>query len=179
RAAKVKVTEDYYGYRLKTHDEVLGFYNLELPPLEFETVALWFELPVDLKTHILEQEQDLAGGLHAAEHALIAMTPLIAMCDRWDIGGFSTVAFGDTQQASIVIYDAFPGGIGIAEKCFERFETLVAFTQELLKDCPCESGCPSCVQSPKCGNNNEPLDKQIALLILKELLWRFQDPKKE
>ncbi|MFQ5977777.1 MAG: DEAD/DEAH box helicase [Candidatus Heimdallarchaeota archaeon] len=178
RAAKVKVTENYYGYRLKTHDEVIGFQNLELPPLEFETVALWFDLPEDLKTHILEQKGDLAGGLHATEHALIAMTPMIAMCDRWDIGGFSAAAFafGNSPQASILIYDAFPGGIGIAEKCFERFEMLVSVTQELIKDCACASGCPSCIQSPKCGNNNQPLNKQIALLILKELLWRFQDP---
>jgi DEAD/DEAH box helicase domain-containing protein len=176
KAGKVKVTEKFYAYRTKTFDEVIDFVNLDLPPLEFETVAIWFELPEDLRTHILEQGRDLAGGLHAAEHALIAMTPMIAMCDRWDIGGFSTVSFGESQKASIFIYDAFPGGIGIAEKSFERFETLVTITQQLIQDCPCVGGCPSCIQSPKCGNQNEPLDKQIALLILKEILWRLKDP---
>ncbi|MHA2494709.1 MAG: DEAD/DEAH box helicase [Candidatus Hodarchaeales archaeon] len=177
KVGKVKVTEEYYGYRLKTPEEIIDFQSLELPPLEFVTMALWFELPDDLTTHILDQELDLPGGLHAAEHALIAMIPMVAMCDRWDVGGFSSVAFAATQKATIFTYDAFPGGIGIAEKCFDRFQTLLETTLELVSECPCHEGCPSCIQSPKCGNNNDPLDKQISQLILKELLWRIREPE--
>ncbi|MHA2369572.1 MAG: Zn-binding domain-containing protein, partial [Candidatus Hodarchaeales archaeon] len=176
KMGKVKVTEEYYGYRIKSHDEVVGFVTLNLPPLEYETVALWLELPDDLKALIFDQERDLSGGLHAAEHVLIAMTPMIAMCDRGDIGGFSTVSFGTDEKSAIILYDIFPGGIGIVEKCFEQLETLMAAAQELIQDCPCERGCPSCIQSPKCGSNNEPLDKEIGLVILRELLWRLQNP---
>jgi DEAD/DEAH box helicase domain-containing protein len=175
RTGKAKVTENYYGYRIKTPDEVVGFVTLDLPPLEFETVALCLELPEELRTLILEQKHDLQGGLHAVEHALSAMSPMIAMCDRGDIGGFSTVSFGYEEKAAILVYDIFPGGIGIVEKCFEHIEKLVAATLELIQKCPCGKGCPSCIQSPKCGSNNEPLDKEISMVILRELLWRLQD----
>jgi len=113
---------------------------------------------------------DLAGGLHAVEHATIGLLPLFAMCDRWDIGGLSTPLHPDTDMPQVFLYDAFPGGVGIAEKGFDLLPDLWRATYEAVRDCPCRDGCPSCIQSPKCGNNNQPLDKLAALQILAELL---------
>jgi DEAD/DEAH box helicase domain-containing protein len=108
----------------------------------------------------------LLGTLHAAEHSLIALLPLWAMCDRWDIGGLSTNVHPQTGLPTIFVYDGHPGGVGITERGYERFEGWVADTARLLRGCPCQHGCPSCVQSPKCGNLNEPLDKAGALELL-------------
>jgi DEAD/DEAH box helicase domain-containing protein len=108
----------------------------------------------------------LPGAIHAVEHALIAILPLFAMCDRWDIGGLSTPAHSQTEQPTIFVYDGHAGGVGISRQGFERFPEWVRDAQKLIRDCPCESGCPSCIQSPKCGNWNEPLDKDAALRIL-------------
>ncbi|HLH14380.1 MAG TPA: DEAD/DEAH box helicase [Solirubrobacteraceae bacterium] len=112
----------------------------------------------------------LLGSLHATEHAQIAVLPLIAMCDRWDIGGLSTNAHPQTGCPTIFIYDGHPGGIGIARTAFARFEELCEDARRLIAGCPCKSGCPSCVQSPKCGNLNEPLHKAGALALLARLL---------
>ena len=101
----------------------------------------------------------LLGTLHASEHALIAMLPLWAMCDRWDIGGLSTNLHQDTGRPTIFVYDGHPGGVGITERGFEQFEGWVADTARMVAACPCHDGCPSCVQSPKCGNLNDMLDK--------------------
>jgi DEAD/DEAH box helicase domain-containing protein len=114
----------------------------------------------------------LLGALHAAEHSQIAVLPLLAMCDRWDIGGLSTNMHPQTGRPSIFIYDGHPGGIGISRRGYEEFETLVGDAHRLLADCPCESGCPSCVQSPKCGNLNEPLSKRGALELMARMLER-------
>jgi DEAD/DEAH box helicase domain-containing protein len=114
----------------------------------------------------------LLGTLHAAEHALIALLPLWAMCDRWDIGGLSTNVPPQTGRPTVFVYDGHPGGIGIAEHGFEEFEGWVADTERLLRGCPCADGCPSCVQSPKCGNLNDMLDKHGALTFLERLLAR-------
>ena len=112
----------------------------------------------------------LLGALHATEHAQIAVLPLIAMCDRWDIGGLSTNFHPQTGAPTIFIYDGHPGGIGIARTAFARFEELCEDARRLIAECPCASGCPSCVQSPKCGNLNEPLSKAGALTLLERLL---------
>ena len=166
---EVDVVERVTAYRVRRYDKTLGVHPLDLPPVEFETVALYFTLPEELEQQILDEGRDWAGGLHAAEHALIAMTPYHAMCDRWDVGGLSTPHHPDTNAATIFLYDGYPGGIGIAEKIFELFPELVRVTHELIRDCGCETGCPSCIYSPKCGNQNEPLDKQAALAILEFL----------
>ena len=113
---------------------------------------------------------DYAGGLHATEHAAIALLPLFALCDRNDIGGVSTTLHPDTGKPQIFIYDAYPGGIGIAEKGYELIDQLWEATLQVINDCPCIDGCPSCIQSPKCGNNNQPLDKRAAQMILKSLI---------
>ena len=113
--------------------------------------------------------QTLLGALHATEHAQIAVLPLIAMCDRWDIGGLSTNAHPQTGGPTIFIYDGHPGGIGITRRGFDEFERLVDDARRLIGECPCAAGCPSCVQSPKCGNLNEPLSKRGALELLRRL----------
>ena len=167
---EVEVTVDVVGFKKYRQftEEVIGEEPLDLPPITFPTVALWFDFPPQAISRIAEKELDFAGGLHAAEHAAIGILPLFALCDRNDIGGVSTPLHPDTGRAQIFIYDAYPGGIGIAEKGFEMIEELWQATLSVIAECPCEDGCPSCVQSPKCGNNNKPLDKAAARVILEE-----------
>jgi DEAD/DEAH box helicase domain-containing protein len=168
----VDVTNTVVGFkkRMQFTEEVIGEEPLDLPPLRFVTQALWFDLPEAAVERVAEDGLDFAGGLHATEHAAIAMLPLFALCDRNDIGGVSTPVHADTGKAQIFIYDAYPGGVGIAGKGFEMIEKLWAATLEAIEECPCQEGCPSCIQSPKCGNNNEPLDKKAALILLQGLL---------
>jgi len=155
---EVEVTTTVVGFRKKQQltEEVIGEEPLDLPPQHFPTIALWFDLPEKAVAQIDRRQLDVAGGLHAAEHAAIGILPLFALCDRNDIGGVSTPSHADTGKAQVFIYDGHPGGIGIAEKGFG----LVA------------EGCPSCIQSPKCGNNNKPLDKKAAEVLLEGLLRR-------
>jgi DEAD/DEAH box helicase domain-containing protein len=169
---EVEVTNNVVGFKkmLQYTEEVIGEEPLSLPPLEFPTVALWFDLPPETVQGLEKAGLDFAGGLHATEHAAIAMLPLFALCDRNDIGGVSTVLHPDTGRAQVFIYDAYPGGIGIAEKGFTLVEDLWRATLDVISECPCRDGCPSCIQSPKCGNNNKPLDKKAALVLLKGLL---------
>jgi len=169
---QVEVTVQVVGYKRKRQltEEVLGMEALDLPPHVFPTVAFWYDLASGTQALVEEQGLDLAGGLHAAEHASIGLLPLFALCDRNDIGGVSTPYHPDTGKAQVFIYDSYPGGVGIAEKGFELVEGLWQATLQLLEECPCAEGCPSCVQSPKCGNNNQPLDKKAAALLLRELL---------
>jgi DEAD/DEAH box helicase domain-containing protein len=167
----VVVTDQVVGYQKKSiqTQESLELVPLELPQTEFETEAVWF-LPEPWMLAGLEQMPRLLGSLHAAEHSLIALLPLWAMCDRWDIGGLSTNLHFQTGQPTIFVYDGHSGGVGIAERGFDVFEGWAEDTAKLLRGCPCERGCPSCVQSPKCGNLNEPLDKAGALTLLDRML---------
>jgi DEAD/DEAH box helicase domain-containing protein len=168
---QVRVTQQIIGYRRvqQFREELLGVEDLDLPAQTFDTVAVWWDVPPEILAQVKRQRLDVAGGLHAMEHAAISLLPLFAMCDRWDIGGLSTPYHPDTEAASVFLYDAFPGGVGIAEKGFDLLAELWQATYEAVRDCPCEDGCPGCIQSPKCGSNNEPLDKQAAILILAEL----------
>ena len=168
----VDVSNTVVGFKKKMQftEEVIGEEPLDLPTQRFFTQALWFDLPQGAVNRLTEAGLDFAGGLHAAEHAAIAMLPLFALCDRNDIGGVSTPFHPDTGKAQIFIYDAYPGGIGIADKGFEMITELWAATLKVIEDCPCQEGCPSCIQSPKCGNNNEPLDKKAAMILLRGLL---------
>jgi DEAD/DEAH box helicase domain-containing protein len=171
---EVAYAETVLGYQRKSlrDHEVIDFETLDLPTVEFSTRALWYELDELISAEAFPPEL-LLGALHALEHGQIAVLPLIAMCDRWDIGGLSTNAHPQTGGPTIFIYDGHPGGVGITLRGYDEFERLVADAQRLIGECPCRSGCPSCVQSPKCGNLNEPLSKRGAL----ELLRRLQAPR--
>lgn len=186
----VEVNEQYVGYKIMKYDEVIGMERLDLPLLNFKTMGFWFIVPEGTKEKIWEErkknkdikeklkdrsEEDLkrevfAGGLHGIEHAMIGIMPFHVMCDRWDIGGVSTPDHPNTNKPTVFIYDGFEGGIGLAEKAFELITEIVKMTYELVRDCKCEDGCPACIYSPKCGNENKPLDKKGTILILKELL---------
>jgi DEAD/DEAH box helicase domain-containing protein len=166
---ELATTEIYHTYLTKTNDEIIKRTPLSLPHLSFSTVGLWFTIPEEIREEIEAQGLDFAGGLHAAEHAMIAMSPIFAMCDRWDIGGLSTPLHPDTGEATIFIYDGFEGGIGISETLHKNIRTLWQKTLELIENCECKDGCPSCIYSPKCGNENQPLDKKAAKIILKHL----------
>jgi DEAD/DEAH box helicase domain-containing protein len=167
----VIVTEQVVAYQRKRiqDGETIETVALDLPQTEFETEAIWF-VPEPPMLAGLEEMPRLLGSLHAAEHSLIALLPLWAMCDRWDIGGLSTNLHFQTGSPTIFVYDGHAGGVGITERGFEAFEGWAGDTARMLEGCPCDHGCPSCVQSPKCGNLNEPLDKTGALTVLQRML---------
>jgi DEAD/DEAH box helicase domain-containing protein len=167
---RVSVTEHVVAYQRKQirDQSTIATIQLDLPPTTFETEAIWY-LPTEEQLRGLDAMPTLLSTLHAAEHSMIALLPLWAMCDRWDIGGLSTNIHPDTGVPTVFIYDGHPGGVGITERGFERFEGWVADTAKMLHGCPCEHGCPSCVQSPKCGNLNEYLDKHGALTLLRRM----------
>jgi DEAD/DEAH box helicase domain-containing protein len=165
---EIDVTELVVGYERRTvsGQERIELVPLALPETTFSTEAIWY-LPEAYHLHDLEEMPRLLGTLHAAEHAMISLLPLWAMCDRWDIGGLSTNIHPQTGRPTVFIYDGHEGGVGIAERGFEQFEGWARDTAELLAGCPCPDGCPSCVQSPKCGNLNDLLDKAGALTFLR------------
>jgi DEAD/DEAH box helicase domain-containing protein len=166
----VSVMEEVVAFqrkRLSDH-EVIDLHTLDLPEQNFVTQALWYELGEEMVGAL--PLEALLGSLHATEHAQIAVLPLIAMCDRWDIGGLSTNYHHQTGRPTIFIYDGHPGGVGITRQGFDHFERLVGDARQLIGECQCEAGCPSCVQSPKCGNLNEPLSKRGALELMGRML---------
>jgi DEAD/DEAH box helicase domain-containing protein len=173
----VEVTETITGYKIKRKDTIISVEPLTLPPLTFRTKAFWIIPPEHIGQKINAAERDLAGGLHGAEHALIALMPLHVICDRWDIGGLSSPVFGETGEPVIFVYDAYEGGIGLAEKAYEVLPALLVSAYELVHDCTCEKGCPSCIYSPKCGNDNQPLDKEATIFILWELCHAPMTPE--
>lgn len=142
---------------------------LDLPKIEFKTKAMWFTIE-DSIVNKIKSVEDLPGSIHALEHALVGMLPIIVQCDRKDIGGVSHPKHPDTNLTSIFLYDGVEGGIGITEKAFERVEDLLNITFKSISSCPCKEGCPSCIYSPKCGNENKPLSKNGSILLLKEIL---------
>ena len=164
---RVSVTEQVVAYQRKSirDQSTIDTVQLDLPATTFDTEAVWY-IPSARHLEGLEAMPTLLSSLHAAEHSMIALLPLWAMCDRWDIGGLSTNIHQDTGEPTVFIYDGHPGGVGISERGFDQFEGWVADTVRMLEGCPCEHGCPSCVQSPKCGNLNEWLDKAGALTLL-------------
>jgi DEAD/DEAH box helicase domain-containing protein len=145
---------------------VLGYEPLDLPKRRFTTQATWVTMPGRLLSEAAVEGPVLPGTLHAAEHASIAMLPLFAICDRWDVGGLSTPHHPEVEGPVWFVYDGYPGGAGIAPVGFAAGERHLRRTLAALTECPCEDGCPSCVQSPKCGNFNEPLDKAGAIRLL-------------
>jgi DEAD/DEAH box helicase domain-containing protein len=167
---RIVVAEQVVAYHRKAivDGATIEVVPLVLPETTFETEAIWFS-PDDALLDGLDRMPTLLGALHAAEHALISLLPLWAMCDRWDLGGVSTNLHPETGQPTIFVYDGHAGGAGLAERGFGRFDGWVADTARLVAGCPCRDGCPSCVQSPKCGNLNEFLDKAAAARLLERM----------
>jgi DEAD/DEAH box helicase domain-containing protein len=181
RLGRLKVTERITGYekrRIFGQDRI-GSYPLDLPPHTFETQGFWLEVPEALRDYVKQAPPGglhFMGGIHAIEHAMIGLFPLFALCDRSDVGGISTTFHPQVGRPAVFIYDGYPEGIGLAERCYRVLDELLADTLALLRDCPCETGCPSCIHSPKCGSGNKPLDKAAAILTLEGLLNLIEVP---
>ena len=171
RVGDVQVTTHVIGFRKRRQftEEMLGEEPLDLPETTFATRAFWFDVSDPCVERIQHAPADLDGSLHACEHAMIAVLPLFALCDRNDIGGVSMPQGPDTGVPQVFVHDAYPGGVGIAEMGYDSIERLWRATGRLVRECPCTDGCPSCIQSPKCGNNNEPLDKGGAVVMLETM----------
>ena len=167
----VRVRSRVIGYkRFDTFTgELLGTEELYLPPAELDTRAFWYVVGLDVLRDAGVDPAAVPGTLHAVEHAAIGILPLFTICDRWDVGGVSTPLLAETGAPTIVIYDGYPGGAGIAELGYEAADGHLQATLEVIDVCRCSDGCPSCVQSPKCGNGNEPLDKAGAVALLHTL----------
>lgn len=168
----VDVTDQVVAYRIraKRGGTILAEHELDLPERTLRTSAVWWTIPRALLESAEVLKADLPGAVHAAEHASIGLLPLFAGCDRWDIGGVSTALHADTGMATVFVYDGLAGGAGFAERGSEVIEEWLGATRDAIAACECVDGCPSCVQSPKCGNGNEPLDKDAALRLLRAVL---------
>ncbi|AGL13971.1 DEAD/DEAH box helicase [Actinoplanes sp. N902-109] len=168
----VDVTNQVVSYQRRRigSGEVIDTHQLDLPPRQLRTVAVWFTISPEALLAAGVEAPDVPGALHAAEHAAIGLLPLMATCDRWDIGGLSTANHQDTENPTIFVYDGHPGGAGFAERAHATARAWLAATREAIASCGCETGCPSCVQSPKCGNGNNPLDKARAVHVLDAVL---------
>jgi DEAD/DEAH box helicase domain-containing protein len=168
----VEVHQQVTGYQRKDalSGESLGVTPLDLPRSTLATRAFWYRVPESLLGDAGIDRRAAPGALHAAEHAGIGVLPLFTICDRWDVGGVSTLCQPDIGGPVIVVYDGYQGGAGVAELGYEAAERHVRATAEVIAACPCVDGCPSCVQSPKCGNGNEPLEKAAALALLRAAL---------
>jgi DEAD/DEAH box helicase domain-containing protein len=168
----VEVTHHVTGFQTKrcSDHHTIGRDELDLPPSHLRTRAVWYEVDEAIVAEADLTRRDVGAALHAIEHAAIGILPLFAICDRWDVGGISTAHLADTGRPTIVIYDGYSGGAGIAELAWEAADRHLAATLSVIERCGCADGCPSCVQSPKCGNWNTRLDKAGAARLLRSLL---------
>lgn len=168
---KLKVTEQILGYeKWRIHaKKKLSITPLDLPPQIFETEGLWFKIPVRIQKEAEANYLHFMGGIHAIEHAAIGIFPLLVMADRNDLGGIATPFHPQVGSAAIFIYDGVPGGAGMSKQAFKQAGELLESTREVISACPCESGCPSCVHSPKCGSGNRPIDKIAAYFLLEKI----------
>ena len=175
---EVDVTNQVVSYQRRRigTGELIDTRPLDLPARQLRTVAVWFTVSARALDRAGVRFADVPGALHAAEHAAIGLLPLVATCDRWDIGGLSTANHPDTGAPTVFVYDGHPGGAGFAERAYDKATDLLAATREAIASCPCEAGCPSCVQSPKCGNGNNPLDKPAAVSVLDAVLAALSSP---
>ncbi len=169
---QLRVTETVTGYIKKQvgSNRIIGRLPLDLPPQTFETQGFWLEIPEVLKIRLQERRLHFMGGIHALEHALIAMLPLLVLCDRNDIGGISFPAYPQSGRPTVFVYDGYSGGIGLSRAAFDRMALLLEKTRQAVESCPCELGCPSCVHSPKCGSGNRPIDKAACSQLLAEIV---------
>ena len=168
---RVRTTDSvtYFKKVRVADDKEVGVYPLDLPDVILETQALWVTLP-PLPREARASFESFGGALHAGEHGMIGLLPLFAMCDRADIGGLSTPVHRQSRLPTVFVYDGYPGGVGISRRGYDAFESLARDTLGVITRCPCERGCPACIQSPKCGNWNEPLSKEGAVSFLRYVL---------
>ena len=176
----LKITEQVTGFdrRLVSNQKSIGIVPLDLPKLEFETTGLWIEISDEIRDAIEINRMHFMGGIHALEHAAIGIMPLMVMTDRNDIGGISIPFHPQVNKAAVFIYDGVPGGLGLSEQAFKKAGDLLEKTFEVISTCPCETGCPACVHSPKCGSGNRPIDKLSASKIC-EMLLSVKKPGKD
>jgi DEAD/DEAH box helicase domain-containing protein len=173
---RVQVTHQVVGYMRRLHTgEMLDSVELEMPPQTLHTVAVMYTVTPELLIAAGVEPDRFPGSLHAAEHAAIGLLPLVATCDRWDIGGVSTALHIDTGLPTVFVYDGYPGGAGFAGRGHTELVRWLTATKEAISDCECSAGCPSCVQSPKCGNGNHPLDKDGAIAVLAAVLRELDE----
>jgi len=172
RFGTVEVNSTVVGFlkRRQRTGEVIGREPLDMARHTLTTRAVWWEIPSEVLEAADIEAMDVGGAAHGAEHAAIGMLPLLAQCDRWDIGGLSTERHPDTGHCTIFVYDGQAGGAGFARRGYLSAQKWLTSTVQAVASCPCESGCPSCIQSPKCGNGNEPLDKAAAIRLLNAVL---------
>jgi len=169
---RLKVTDQVIGYeKWRIHGKrKLSVIPLDLPPLIFETQGLWFKIPIQIQRQAEAQFLHFMGGIHAIEHASIGIFPLLVMADRNDLGGIATPLHPQVGSASIFIYDGIPGGAGLSRQAYKKAKDLLENTLDVIQACPCETGCPSCVHSPKCGSGNRPIDKTAAVFLLNNII---------
>lgn len=166
--SRVRVTEQVVGFiRRRLSGQLIDQTPLDMPEHCLDTRAVWYTVPVEVLALAGVPEPMIPGALHAAEHAAIGLLPLFAGCDRWDIGGLSTNLHPDTGEPAVIVYDGYPGGAGFAERGYQLLGDWLTAVGDAVASCPCQAGCPSCVQSPKCGNGNEPLNKAAAVVVLR------------
>ncbi|MBK6767195.1 MAG: DUF1998 domain-containing protein [bacterium] len=172
RLGLLRVTEHFVAYERRRvyTQELLSVEPLALPPQSYTTVGCWIEMPLSLGGNLAANDRHYMGSIHALEHAAISLTPMLALCDRNDLGGISFTKHPQLEHGAVFFYDGYPGGVGIAECMYNAFEDLLDRTASLIENCPCEEGCPSCIQSPKCGSGNRPLDKVGAAEAIRLLL---------
>ncbi len=168
---EIEVTEQITGYKTRVFDQMVALNALNLPSVTYRTMGMWFTLPEAFVRELRLRHRNVPGGLHGSEHAMIGLMPLTVLCDRWDLGGLSVPLHPDTGAATVFVHEGVEGGIGLTEKGFELAAEIVRATYDLVRTCPCDVGCPSCVYSPKCSNDNLPMDKAVAI----EVLGRFMD----
>lgn len=168
----IEVSNHVVGFKRKSHEtgEVLSLEYLDLPPFYYDTVALWLDVPESVLEICGKGKRDLLSGLHALEHVLVGVVPLFTMCDNNDVGGFSTSFHVDTGRPQIFIYDAHAGGVGISEHSYEILEELLKVARDVVEECSCDLGCPACIQSSTCSSDNNALDKDLAIAILRHML---------
>ena len=168
----LRVTEQVTGYQKRNNSsqKLIATFPLDLPEQTIETEGFWLEIPGAIKEQLEVEKFHFMGGIHALEHAMIAMFPLLILCDRNDIGGISCPLHEETEEATIFVYDGQAGGVGLCLEAYERIDELLNRTREMVRTCSCENGCPSCVHSPKCGSGNRPIDKTACLRLIELLL---------
>jgi len=169
---RVRVTEKVTGYQKRNSvtQKLISTVTLDLPEQIIETESIWLDIPQETVSFIEQEKYHFMGAIHAMEHAMIALFPLLVLCDRNDIGGISCPLHEQTEMASIFVYDGYPGGVGLAKEAFKKMDSLLTQTEQTVASCECNTGCPSCVHSPKCGSGNRPIDKKACLFLLTEIL---------